>query len=204
MAFPTIRSSRASYAASTTIQYPATVNAGDILLWFGAAPITSAQSGWVLLADGGDSANAVVQYKIANGTEGGTTFTASTGYYGSTILAIDSGGALPVASAAPSVAADTPNPPALTPAGGAQDYLWLIWGYALDTHFVAPHTQPSGFTALHSVSGMAVSYQNLNASTLDPAAWGDSDAISNYMFAATAAIAFIPSASNNLFFGSNF
>lgn len=209
MPFPTIRSAtNVASDATTTIPYPATVNAGDILLFFGGTNSDTVESGWTLLADGDvgkASTGPNVQYKVAVGTEGGTTFTTATSYWGRFMVAIDSNGALPEAAAIDLLnTGSVVDPPALTPSGGAKDYMWIIWGFGLNSSFAGPHTQPSGFTALASIQGVAASYQNLNVATLNPGAWGDTDPTNDTCWAATAAIAFKSIISPNLFFGSHF
>lgn len=66
-----------------------------------------------------------------------------------------------------------PDPPSLTPSGGAKDYLWLTV-VAHDAQVVAT-AAPTGFSNLNSITaaatgGVSISWasQNLNASTIDP------------------------------------
>lgn len=205
MPFPTIRSSALSASGGGSINYPATVNAGDILILSGVYSAATAQSGWTIIATTANFGGAfgVLQYKVATGTEGGGSFATSPASYGYLITSVDSGGALPEGAIVGSASLDTPNPPALTPSAGVKDYLWIVWGWAVPTEFTTPHTTPSGFTTFGDVNGSAAAYRNLNASTLDPSAWGDSNVGSNVVYSTTVAIAlkYLPT---GLFFGSNF
>lgn len=209
MAFPTIRSSACAQSptATTTIDYPPTVVAGDVLLFMSVASTSTAESGWTLIADGGTSFQATVQYKIADGTEGGGSFTAAVDHYGRCMLAIDAGDGVPEAAAAAAASfVDTPDPPSLSPSGGAKDYLWVVYGRGQGTTtFQMTITAPSGFTLEHSENGLAVAYKNENVATLDPGVFGDSGTVAGTMYASTAAIPFVPRYSpGQLFFACNF
>lgn len=206
MAFPTIRSSSTPvWTLSTTIAYPPTVQAGDVLIWFSLVDRTTAESGWTLLADHGAGDTLFIQYKIADGTEGGGSFTAASSHYGRFMVAVDAGAftLLEAVTATPATS-DTPNPPALTPSAGSDDYLWIVWGMSpTEAAFTAP-TPPTNFTSLGAVNGLAAAYRNYTGSTLDPGAFGDSDVSSQNHYAATVAINYRVRPSNPLFFGSNF
>lgn len=120
-------------STSTTVDMPATVSSGDLLiLLMGADGVagswSSAASGWNELADGSSQ---TVWYKIADGTEGGTavTFTSA----GSCRVAVqtwritDWHGTTPpeIAQTNTTVGTTTIDPPSLTPSWGSAKTLWI-------------------------------------------------------------------------------
>lgn len=126
----------AAAATSHLVNMPATVNAGDLLIiQFGvpqnAAPTTPA--GWNVL--GGVSSGAVFRgqwyYKLAAGTEGGTTVDVVTASQkaAAVVHRIQAGTfdpATPPEIATGTLAnTTTPDPTSLSPSWGADDTLWL-------------------------------------------------------------------------------
>lgn len=127
-----------SNTTSHAVQMPATVNAGDLLVvgvMIAAETYPIAASGFTSIGSSGRATSIKVQYfyKIAAGTEGGTTVDFSTSPSAIRMVAqvhrIQSGTFH--ASTAPQGQFDngnsnTPNPPNLSPSWGSASTLWLI------------------------------------------------------------------------------
>lgn len=125
---------------SHTLNYPSGVASGDLVVAhavFDASPSVTWASGWNSLysaAHSGSSIGNEVHWREADGTEG-ASITVTTG-----ASEADSWEMFRVTGAedpdtqAPELAAfdstsdsTTPDPPSLTPTGGAKDYLWLVF-----------------------------------------------------------------------------
>lgn len=138
-AYPTrLSTSSQQFTAATTnhdVSMPATVNAGDLLLVTisinGVSALTT-PSGWALIANS-EAANATAvrmasYYKVAAGTEGGTTVnfaSASAARAVSTVRRYQAGtySGTPEASVTTNVTA-TPDPPTLSPSWGLAKCDW--------------------------------------------------------------------------------
>ena len=180
--FPSITGS-ASYGSDTqalstthSVTMPATVGAGDLLVTFfnTTAPIASwsvtLPSGWVLgEAPRVERFESAIAFKVADGTEGGTspTFTFGTSVNCSAItVAIAAGTYNPVINGAATVDAVTGNtvnwdPPSNTYIGGETDkYLYFAIGGAGEANSVTGitvSTYPSGYTDLQSATAAQAS-----------------------------------------------
>lgn len=195
MAFPTLTSTAATgFAFSVTsfpLTMPASIASGDLLIAIVEIRIGTtwtAPSGWTAIstiaqAGGGGVGQLNGWYKIAAGTESGTTPTWTTvnatsaqahvhrvtGWHGTTAPEATT-------SSGDSSAA---NPPSLTPSWGADDTLWLaIGGHTAQS--TAPWTAaPSGYSGFDldsassggGVAAIASSWRNNNATSEDPGAF---------------------------------
>jgi hypothetical protein len=90
------------------------------------------------------------------------------------VIRPSSGKALAIAMAPANGSSTNSNPPALTPAGGVQDYLWIVTRSGDST--VVATVAPTGFGNLQTLAGIGTAAastntaeRQLNASTLDPA-----------------------------------
>jgi hypothetical protein len=143
VAFPAVlargtRNNNTGGTATKTTTFPATVAAGDLVIYVFRAPtstvtLTNNTGGFsVVYNDGGIS----VISKICDGTESGAsfdiTFSANTKY---TALLYRISGAGPVTASTAGTSAY--NPPSLTPPFGAVDYLWLAIASTARTDNVA-------------------------------------------------------------------
>lgn len=189
--FPSIGSAATSargtsLAASTTIVLPATINAGDLILVAISsntnAAITFSATGYSsLISDTTSGSSFGVLFKSAAGTEGGTTLTINLSASGRTAqVAMDIrgwGGATPGQAEAIG-ASGAPNPPSLTPAGGAANFLWIAIGQNKDTSNTLT-SDPTNYNlgvidSGNSGSGstgtplIAAAARQLNAATEDP------------------------------------
>lgn len=203
MAFPAVAGSTVlglpgnTAAASHDVTLPASVPAGAFLFVFGrvavAGVVACSDSGWTVVNETSDASNdaTFVAYKnaLAAGTEGGSilTFTHGNGKMAAVAVAL-TGTADPAATTPFEVgpigtgASVNPNPPALTPAAGLQDYLWLACGCWEGEQTSPPATAPAGYTRIAAdASGTAGSiatncrvdllYKQARATTDDPSAW---------------------------------
>uniref|UniRef100_UPI003F49A749 hypothetical protein n=1 Tax=Pseudonocardia sp. CA-138482 TaxID=3240023 RepID=UPI003F49A749 len=213
MAFPTVVSQtpvQIAAAASYTVTMPAGGTNGD--LWLVVADIdathtpATTSTGWTRIGVSGTGAG------TSFGAFGGIKGTASTSLVltnGSITVVcqtntfIITGWAGVVANIGfadftnSSTADATPNPPALTPTGGAQDYLWIV-NCSLPTSATGaqPTTAPTNYTNLlisptsgsgsASIGNLATAWRNLNAATEDPGTF--SGGTSNLWSAETLAI----------------
>ena len=164
MTFPVVESitqtsgDNSSASAIISFNYPATVNAGDLLLCLGAAMNTGSvggtatpPAGYTNLDNGGMNASQQFGvcwafYKIADGTEGGTSATLTTSFFafGTAVQLYRISGWRGDASgisisAAPAVAtASTADPPAVTASTGDDDNLFIVLvGMAADNGSVS-------------------------------------------------------------------
>jgi hypothetical protein len=216
MAFPTYESvTDTGFASSVTsmpINMPATVNSGDLLIALSStrnAPTWTKPSGWndistIAQAGGGSVGKLSGFYKIADGTEGGTTptWTASGVTTAAWITIRISGwhGTTPPEATTASGDATNANPPSLTPSWGADNTLWLAIASNSATGETTGFTAaPTNYLNLHSngassggsTCNVASSTRSLNASSEDPGTFTPN---SNRFWAA-ATIAIRPAAS---------
>ena len=164
MGFPAVvtTNTTADSAATTshTVNLPATIQNGDLLVLFLAtvttSPGTTTATGWTFLAVAANGTSAFLQvgYKHAVGTEGATVTVATTGsmrgaWISYRISANDYGAAPPQGTAATG-SSTNPPPPALTPAWGAWDTLWIVCT-ARASATVAT-VAPAGFSGLLTIA----------------------------------------------------
>lgn len=214
MTFPTVRSLITGSPGSTTIPYPATVSKGDILLsvnYIAGLANSTPDSGWTLLEYSAGVNKLKIHYKIAAGTEGGTTYTAAQGAAYSIVYSINAGSATaaPEISAATQTTVDTPTQPTLSPSWGAQDTLVIcaVVQASGGSIFTAP-VALSGYTQdfiidLAPPVTFVVARATSTASSISPGTWTDSDAATAAFRVATIGIRYTP-LGGSLFFGSNF
>lgn len=119
---------------SATIQLPASIQAGQLLLIFGClngAHGAVAITGWTALYDntGTSGGNVVCLYKIATGSEGATASaswtTARTNKWRSLSIGGWHGTSPPEGATFLNHTSANPDPPALTPSWGATNTLWF-------------------------------------------------------------------------------
>jgi hypothetical protein len=161
MASPTVRSTAVTNgttaSATPTINLPATVVAGDIIVVAirqdNEESYTWPSADWLTLpplpdtSDGADDQTSC-RYKIADGSEGGTTIQltrtqsnkfAAISYAIAGATNIEAGGLATGAST-------TPDPLNFAPSGGSQDYLWLSIGAWEGEQTSPPSATPTNYT----------------------------------------------------------
>lgn len=193
MAFPTVASSASFVTGSNStthnVTMPATVNAGDLLIviaskgLFSNTTITT-PAGWSVITTSTHSPDAIrvaSYYKIAAGTEGGTTVNFATGDscgLAARIYRITGWhGTTPPEGAAATTS--TGNPPSLTPSWGAEDTLWIAaLGSGLTTQ--VPASPPTSYANLGTANDnignnnrakVSTADRSRNAATEDPGAF---------------------------------
>ena len=196
MAFPAVADNANSVttatAASITADLPS-YSAGDVvvlLVHTAAAGAISTPSGWsVLIAEhhpavsSGDRVAAFM--KTMDGSEGTTVVISSGGTPKWTVIAYTITGADDIATTPPEVTSEAtgtsanPNAPSLAPSGGADDYLWIVFGgqegNANVTGSVPSYTNTNcdtgtGGSAASNPRTMA-GYKQANAVSDDPGSW---------------------------------
>lgn len=149
-------------ATSHLVNMPATVNSGDLLIALiasdGTATITT-PSGWTSLSQ--NTAGGVVRgaafYKVASGTEGGTTVdfvTSASERMEAQVIRIAAGTftGTPEAANATSSSTTTPDPPTLSPSTGNDGYLWIAAMMSDNTRTVSVYPYPSNNTRTANAS----------------------------------------------------
>lgn len=192
MASPTIRSSiggsDSSSSQTKTVNYPATVNAGDLLcasFATGSADTLTFAAGenWTKLVDAVNSASIrlVWAYRVADGTEDGGTFVVTLGNInrriGYAVYAVAGaeapGTQAPEAATAVTGSSVNPDSGLVTPTGGAKDYLWFA-AAAISANSTVT-SDPTGYGT--PVGGNTVSPslwssdKASNAASEDPGSW---------------------------------
>jgi hypothetical protein len=177
-----------STQTSHAVSMPTTVNSGDLLVCCfcndGGTTTATIPSGWTLLATSSTpnitAARSTWAYKVATGTEGGTTVTFTTSgaeRSSAQVIRIQAG----TYSGAPQIASNsgssstTPAPPTLSIGGSPKSYLWLVWMGKDNKDSTEPSfPYPSGnlYTAVGSRNSNTVStaccYTTSVASSLSP------------------------------------
>lgn len=198
MAFPVIGTptTSAEVAAVTTphnVLLPSGISAGDLILVIFAHAANSAiqpvPTGWTQLAQDTLANGWGVLVRKADGTESGTTLviTMNIATKSASIAWNIKGAALwaPELSTATSGTSTTPNAGNLAPTRGTRDYAWITfvvqageeaddgtWVTATPTGFSNTITKTSGTAGAVTVNvSLAAATQNLNAASLDAAAW---------------------------------
>jgi len=189
--FPAVQatntSSEDSDLTSHTVNLPANIRMGDLLIVFfscdGNPTVTwPTADGWASIfhQTNGPANTLDIGYKIADGTEG-ATITVDTGaaeqsaHISYRITGHDSKQAPQVSTGATGNSA-SPDPDSLTPTGGAKDYLWIAVegndngdaASAYPTNYTNGQTKTAGTS---SGANIAVARRELNASSEDPAAF---------------------------------
>jgi hypothetical protein len=160
---PVVESSQntARTAVETTslINYPTTVSPGALIIVTGRINVAGALTmpgGWTALfpddtSDASDDVT-VCYYQTAVGNEDGTTFSVTHGSGKSAWVSVSLTGAhlTPYCSALTIGTNTTPDPAALTPAPGSQDWCWLWMGAWDGIQTNPPATPPSGYTLVNN------------------------------------------------------
>ena len=209
MATPTVEATNTSNQSprtSHTVNLPASIAAGDLLLALfsqdgSAANETTWPAGWTEMFDvlGGDDTNVFsAAYRQADGDEGVSITVTTTNSVGSGHNTYRISGAENPATRAPESATSTatnaaPDPPNLTPTGGAKDYLWIAaTGYngGADPTTSAPTNYTNLIEGVHGGSGTDCSSgrRALNASSENPGTFTTTDDEAALGSAATFAI----------------
>lgn len=195
MAFPTIEGTNTSVESSDTtshtVSLPSGINADELLLVVigieGDSGTITDPSGWTrLLKDVGNNWGTLyVIYKVASGSEGSTiSFTTSNNRNSAHVAMRISGH--DSSTNAPEINNDdtgsftqdkNPDPPNLSPSGGAKDYLYLC-GYGQgDRSGTSEVSVPTNYTSVANAfasggefdqAGVSVAERNLNASSENP------------------------------------
>lgn len=170
MAFPTVaglqETTVASMSTTHNISLGATVNAGDLLVMiFVGSQVGADQtytitdpSGFTLLFEdqfnvaGQNRQHTGVYYKVATGSEGGTTVNVATSASVSAVahvyrITTGTHNSAVEASTRSEAEAANPNPPSLTPSWGSADTLWIAVATWEDSDFFAT-AAPSSYTNL--------------------------------------------------------
>jgi len=149
----------------------------------------NALAGWTELLDEALANGLAILYRVADGTEGATITLTSSAATRTASIAYEISGAEDPVVQAPQIGTTatgtslTPDPPAVTPTGGAKDYLFITfvgmageeadddtWGNTPPTNYTpTPPRQKSCGTAGTNLGGLIVSAEReLNASTENP------------------------------------
>lgn len=190
---PVLQSVTPSTAASATVHnatMPATVNAGDMLIIAivkrssGTASITNLSSPWATLfnataINSGTTCRAAIFWKIADGTEGGTsvaiTIGSSTAASVAHALRITGASGTPASANSISVGTLNHDPPNLV-SGLASPLLWIAGTCGQGTYNVT--TWPTGFTTLQTrTPGPSSQAQMITCAMTDPATTVDPTAV---------------------------
>ena len=198
MAFPVVESTattpRTGAETTSPVTYPATVSPNALIVCIARVAVAGAigwPGGWTeLVEDSSDASDDVtaIAYKTAVGDEDGTTFNVTHGDGKSAYIVYSITGAADPASQAPQLSAvavgtsTAPDPAALTPTGGAKDYLWLWLGGWEGEQTSPPANNPTNYTnplgastaAAGAATGncrVASARRDLNAASEDPPSW---------------------------------
>ena len=198
MTFPAVvntnESATTTAGTSHVVSLPGSLVAGNLILIVTNIGSTAATfnslAGWTELLDEGVAGGCAAWCKESTGSEGASvTFTSSASTRDASIsyqisAAQDPIVQVPQLSTVATATSANPNATAVTPTGGAKDYLWITFfgqgGELADTDTLVTAT-PTGFTnTLQKTCGtvgtnlgglIASAQQQLNASSMDAAAW---------------------------------
>jgi hypothetical protein len=183
VAFPTVAARATdvnSAATSQALNLPSGISAGDLLIITIQVPQGVPQtitwpSGWTQLynqANGGNNVQGAAAYRVADGSEGSTmTITLSGSSTVASVAFRITGHDSAIAPQAGTVAtgtSSTPNPPSLTPTGGAKDYLWIVCCASDTADVTAAPTNYSNFTQPGALPDIGTAERLLNAASEDP------------------------------------
>ncbi|MGH2373010.1 MAG: hypothetical protein ACRDIC_05970 [bacterium] len=198
MAFPSVEGTATTNgtaaATSHAVTLPATVSTGSTLIVVARAAVAGAidwPAGWTEVfensADASDDTTAWA-WKLADGTEDGTTISVTHGNGKAAFIAYSITGAEDPTiqapeSGTPATGTSTiPDPSATTPTGGAKDYLW-IWAGGWEgeqtsppvgnpTNYSSPLGANSGTaSAVATNCRVATATRTNNAASEDPGTW---------------------------------
>lgn len=201
MAFPAVQtvaeSNTTSAGTSHVVTLPSGITAGDLLVVIldkGSTSATiNALAGWTELLDEASANGLYVAYRQADGSEGASITLTSSASTRSAQIAYRISGAENPATQAPQVATTatgtsaTPDPPSITPTGGAKDYLFIAfagmageeadddsWGNTSPTSYTpSPPRQISCGVAGTNLGGLILSAERqLNAASDNPGTFG--------------------------------
>lgn len=192
MAFPTVESITSSTFAtagtSHSVNLPATINSGDLLILFWcnrSSPTVTGPSGWTLKYAGDTSGNfgrGETFLRVADGTEGSTVTVSLSGTgreacaqvwrisgWEGTLASVETGTLVTASNS-------NPNPPSVTASWGAEDNLFIAAIHGADDDATAS-SGPTNYTNVtNTVSGggnnsgasVITARRNLNGATDDP------------------------------------
>jgi hypothetical protein len=187
--FPAVQdtntSGESSDVTSHTVNLPANISAGDLLIVFFSCDANETVTwpigdGWASIFHQTNANTLDIGYKIADGTEGATiTVTTGSAEQSAHISYRITGNhryAAPEVSTGATGNSTSPNPDSLTPTGGAKDYLWIAveGNDAGEAASAYPSNYTNGQTNAVGTTGganIAVARRELNASSEDPAAF---------------------------------
>ena len=195
MTFPVVATSNSSNQAATgtsvTVDLPASISSGDLLIMiFGCRPVTvTTPTGWTRIGTGSGAVDTELEiyWREADGGEGATeTVTISTAV-GSAHRTYRITGAEDPDTQPPEAAFsfndvnnNSPDPPSLTPTGGAEDFLWIA------TYIQRDNDSATGFPTSYTGTGSESDTTNfvttgwaqrdLNASSENPSNFTTTDA----------------------------
>lgn len=187
MAFPVIETdtSGALGGAGGDVTLPSGIAAGNRIVVAIASDVASGSvtppAGFGLIIDTDDLAGStgtswqIYEKKSADGTEGGTTVTftgPSFGIFASIRISGHDSALAGQAAGALSAVAGAPNPPNLTPTGGAKDYLWIEFGASGN----GVDGVSANYSLVEDAGGFAfwlVASRNLNAASENPGTMGN-------------------------------
>lgn len=172
-------------ATTHLVNMPATVNSGDLLIALIAVdgnPTITTPSGWTFLIQNNSSTlqKGAVYYKVAAGTEGGTTVDFATGTAErmmAQIVRVQAGtysGAPEATSTQSQIVTTTPDPPNLAPSWGTANTLWIAMAAIDGNRTVSVYPLPNNQVRTANVGTgtafvtLASCSDNLNAASLDP------------------------------------
>jgi len=187
--FPAVQdtntSGESSDVTSHTVNLPANISAGDLLIVFFSCDANETVTwptgdGWASIFHQTNANTLDIGYKIADGTEGATiTVTTGSAEQSAHISYRITGNhryLAPEVSTGATGNSTSPNPDSLTPTGGAKDYLWIAVEGNADGDVASAY--PSNYTngqtnAVGTTAGanIAVARRELNASSEDPVAF---------------------------------
>jgi hypothetical protein len=189
-AFPTVASSNnggdGSAGTSHTINLPASISSGDLLLIHltcrTAATVIGTISGWSTNLTYNTQVSQKFFYKIADGGEGASTsvttdLSVACSYVTFRITGHDAGTAPEHGTTANASSSANPDSPSETPSWGAADTLWISWFGATGLETVS--TWPTDYTG-NQIRGASAAVSNTitvtstratNATSQDPSAY---------------------------------
>jgi hypothetical protein len=179
VAFPVVAGTNTSTQASSTshtVNLPASIAAGDLLIIFfgynNTADDVTTPSGWTQFFNDVNGIRFYGFYKVADGGEGATVTISSSTSGASRHASYRITGYQSVPEATTSTGASaTPDPPNLTPSWGAADTLWLASTHCANstTDLAAPTNYGSIVqSAIQNSAQVGVAQRNLNAASDNP------------------------------------
>jgi hypothetical protein len=186
VAFPQVAATNNSFesanATTHTVNLPANISSGDLLLIFFATDGDHSVSNWsgfteIFTLDNGTAAGLSVAYKNASGSEGSsvditTNESEQSAHISWRVTGWDTGQA-PEASSGNTGNDANPDPDELDPTGAAKDFLWIAVEGNDDDDNASAYPLPDNNATRDSVSAnnscnVAVCSDELNQATLNP------------------------------------